>query len=651
VPLLMTEGRDLGPGTQTRIEEARWLARRAIVGVCVALLLGVAGIVGGWAWYRELRQQIVAVSKSVSDVGQLTESEKDAIAGLSDRIGRVSEELSDVDLTPVVQKAAESVYLVLLKTPDGVVYGLGTSWVVNQELGLLATNAHVAELHLHGKLLDQDLPDNCVLIVRSPGEKPRDFEVTGVTLHPGYKEFTELWSGYDPSRPMGAHRLEQISSAGNACDVALLTVKVNQVDRLAPRLELAPVDALKALKSGMHIGLVGYPLESLSIVNLDQPTLQLHFGNISAITDFFGSPDRDCERLLIQHSAPTAGGASGSPLLNARGEVIAIHSAGSTIAAVDGARIGSPAEIHYAQRSDLITELLNHVDLKRQPIRYAEWQKRIAQFFEPGRQAKAGWLVDDVKKELETALIAKGEYDVVTKSLPSQTVTLAPGETDYLPAVWHSTVQFSEAGYYLIAALGRTETALNLTANIEGKVIRGTNPASTDWVQTVQFQISKPTELKLTVRAKDARDSIQIDTYYFARRRKSVDALHEMAAAHWSESLNDGFGDNVRFSKLGEVTGELTQVLSVDGQEGCAARFLFKPEQPGRYLVSAVSFDEQPLRLHFNAPVPSHFDSGAEATRLAVAMQQSKPEPISGLVISRQSGAKYSLRLYRAELP
>ncbi len=96
---------------------------------------------------------------------------------------------------------------------------------------------------------------------------------------------------------------------------------------------MADAKTLNGLKAGEPLGLVGYPVEDsrLGGATIDDPIPTVQFGHLVRMTNYFGvvnvSPE---ERFLVSHSAPATGGASGSPLINRRGEVVAINSAGNS---------------------------------------------------------------------------------------------------------------------------------------------------------------------------------------------------------------------------------------------------------------------------------------------------------------------------------
>ena len=80
-------------------------------------------------------------------------------------------------------------------------------------------------------------------------------------------------------------------------------------------------------------------------------------GIVTSVRTFFltaeGGPPQ-----LIEHSLPSAGGASGSPIFDAHGQVIALLSGGNNIASKDG-RIPNAALVNFAQRVDILRELID----------------------------------------------------------------------------------------------------------------------------------------------------------------------------------------------------------------------------------------------------------------------------------------------------
>jgi len=254
----------------------------------------------------------------------------------------------DADIGEMANKLSNSVYLVVLKSKAGE-SPMGTAWVASDNS--LATNSHVAQIF-------KDMPKDGSqqFIVRSIVEPHQDHVIESVAMHPAYAEFSKAWKDAAP---------KTISASGNMSavdfipgyDVALLYPK--SVEGLAAPLPLASNKTLQNLTSGMEVAYVGFPMEGVQMQVFAQPTPTIQVANITSITDFFRSQSPFGLAQLIQHSLPAIGGASGSPIINARGEVIALLNAGNVVGiSREGYRIPNAVQINYAQRVDLLRPLL-----------------------------------------------------------------------------------------------------------------------------------------------------------------------------------------------------------------------------------------------------------------------------------------------------
>ena len=118
------------------------------------------------------------------------------------------------------------------------------------------------------------------------------------------------------------HRKYGIEGTSYDPDVALLTVKTN-LDDYFP---IASKDCLRKLKQGMPVAFLGFPMENLAKgnVNLEAPGATMQTGIISAISDFDLKEAGFDGNYLLRHNLPSAGGASGSPMFNVKGEVVAL---------------------------------------------------------------------------------------------------------------------------------------------------------------------------------------------------------------------------------------------------------------------------------------------------------------------------------------
>jgi hypothetical protein len=273
-------------------------------------------------------------------------------------------------LVAALRAAAGSVFLVAAKDRLGVT-PFGTAFVAAP--GVLATNAHVAEAI-------EALGDGVQLVVRRAGRGSADLPVTKVSLHPDYRRFEEAWRAYGPLAAGAGGEARRITDAG-AYDVALLFVA--DPVALPPPLPLAPNADLLGLEPGDPVGYVGFPVESAALggVNMDDPEAQLQVGRITALTDFFLVKAEPADRQLLQHSLPVQGGASGSPVLDRQGRVVGVLSGGNLVEVnTDGTRVPSGVGVNFAQRVDLLRELLSGQAERNAKAREAYWQRRLGRY-------------------------------------------------------------------------------------------------------------------------------------------------------------------------------------------------------------------------------------------------------------------------------
>ncbi len=157
------------------------------------------------------------------------------------------------------------------------------------------------------------------------------FAVTHVQVHTGYGV---AGSSFDP-------------------DMAVLTVQGRQ----PVYFKLAPQGKLQSLKPGEPVALLGFPMENLVNDNLNQdtPVATMQTGIVVAVSDFDMKNAGAEGNLMIRHNLPTAGGASGSPIFNRSGEVIALHYGGNYIFDEEHGRIPVSAQVNRAVRIDLLS--------------------------------------------------------------------------------------------------------------------------------------------------------------------------------------------------------------------------------------------------------------------------------------------------------
>jgi S1-C subfamily serine protease len=131
------------------------------------------------------------------------------------------------------------------------------------------------------------------------GKPSNQQTITGMLIHPDYKK-------------------DRISP-----DVGLLRIK----GHLENTVKTAAEDALFRLAPGAPVFLYGFPGR---LNRVDAPEATFVKGNIGRITTFDLGLGNTRENTLIQHSAFSSTGTSGSPIFNEAGQAIGINSGGYT---------------------------------------------------------------------------------------------------------------------------------------------------------------------------------------------------------------------------------------------------------------------------------------------------------------------------------
>lgn len=243
-------------------------------------------------------------------------------------------------LAAVAREKAGAVGLVVGVHPgmaDGEPQGVATAWAVAPRV--FATNSHVIES------IDEVLRDGgtAFIVINRNGELR--LRITGTRLHPRYGKSLLGFNGKEPAVP--------------AFDVGLLLTEqaAPTTLRIADNKELAKVD------SGYRIGYLGFPMEGMAGGGADvrNPVATMQSGIVTSATDFWLAKAEYPQRLLIQHNLGATGGASGSPIFNAAGEVVGILSAGNISGVLQNgnsiARVPSGVMVNFGQRIDMLRDI------------------------------------------------------------------------------------------------------------------------------------------------------------------------------------------------------------------------------------------------------------------------------------------------------
>jgi hypothetical protein len=214
-------------------------------------------------------------------------------------------------------------------------------------------------------------------------------------------------------------------------------------------LELASKEHLEALKPGMAVASVGFPIVGMAAACVvSEAPSALRFGNISSLTDVFMCKADPGRRLLIQHSVPVTGGVSGSPLIDGSGKVIGIVNGGNTAtllaqdmsadknAPAETKRIPSAALINFAQRVDLL-EALDAGEADAQlAADQAYWKtaaNKFADYFDTAAKALAALAAERYgvgeasKQEIGAGTLAPRKPGATSFVLATHNFVLKPG--------------------------------------------------------------------------------------------------------------------------------------------------------------------------------------------------------------------------------
>jgi V8-like Glu-specific endopeptidase len=330
-------------------------ARRvAVVGVVVALFAAI----GAGAFYYVANSSAERLNKAIAELGRA----QSATAAES-----ISQEVRD--------RVLQAAYLVILRNANGARMADGTASPIAADT--LATNAHIVELF-------ERLGPGEKMLVRSPGENGRDYEVIAIKKHPGFAAYAKFLL-QDPLYVTEAGRWLNEGSIGvMPYDVGIL--KVAPDSKLSPILEIAKPEELANIRAGYPLALGGYPVENVmgSEVQPIKATPNLSVGMVTAITDMFMMPAEPSYRRLVHHNLPITGGSSGSPVLGPDGKLVALNSAMNILsvptASGDSRRIPHGVLINFAQRADWLLDLLSGRADTEGAAEQAYWEKQTANF-------------------------------------------------------------------------------------------------------------------------------------------------------------------------------------------------------------------------------------------------------------------------------
>lgn len=415
---------------------------------------------------------------------------------------------ADVEsISDVVARTQRSVYLLVVKE-GGSERPLATAWVYSPTT--LATNAHVAESVREA--LDSGGRQS-VVARRSHGDFD-DIPITAAILHPAYRPFRRDWVRLQPSLRNASGALSPIGFAP-AYDVAILTVADEvTLDDPLPIADPATVDALGPQAPLVY---VGFPSEGVLEQNLHRPVPVSQTGVVSAFETATRTRVATAkDGIVLVHSIPATGGASGGPIIDGQGRVLALMNAINTIVQGTGARAPNAVQINYAQRVDLLPQIASVDDRALAALRRS-WQTDLASAFVVLPDAAEAFLAAQVDSELDL----DGADSVRQARVYTEELRVPPKADDGSGGETASTLTFRDAGTYLLTALD-TARDVDLIVEIErdGAWSEAGRDLGASSIAAVRVQIDGATRLRARVRDGDDRPrtdapagAVRLDVY------------------------------------------------------------------------------------------------------------------------------------------
>lgn len=293
--------------------------RLLLVAMSLLLVMSIGGVVTAYRLRTPseaaLRQEMVRVmdeERAASDAERSRLQRR--LDALTAQLGRVGS-----GGAAIARASHDDVFLVAVRSPTGQEEGFCTAFAVSE--ARLVTNAHCVaaaeELRRRGGRI----------VVVQNGHGQAKWTV----------EHMRRVSGFVPG------------GSSITPDVGWL-----QIDGTLPtHAMLATTAEYQALATGDPIFTYGFPGR---LADPSAPEATFVQGVVGRVTTLDGQAGTVAAERLIQHSAFTSGGTSGSPIFNAAGHVVAVNTGGY----VDKSK--ALAGYNFGMRIDLATELLSEAD-------------------------------------------------------------------------------------------------------------------------------------------------------------------------------------------------------------------------------------------------------------------------------------------------
>ena len=406
-------------------------------------------------------------------------------------------------------KAARSVYLVVERV-GGAERARGTAWVAAP--GVLVTSAGAVAAAGQRELF-----------VRSSGRKPATLAVTAIRNHPGYGALRNMARSYVPVFDEGDGKAKGLAP-GRPCDVALLVVS----DEDAEKLEEPLTPATRGARVGERVCAIGFASSAKRVVVVSRPQASFDVGSVLGLVDGFGEQADAATADLVRHALPAFAGAAGSPVLDNRGEVIAILSDG-----VDDDR-------RFAVPVSAVWELVEGRADEAQDARTNRWRDAMQ-----AHESRPAVLREEVLADWEREL-GEGTASVFHREEVARAAASQPAQE----GAAHASVTVDEAGPVLVVVAskraiiisGGDRRAVTMTATVTERsgpnkdAVHACRPLGAhglyEFIASVRFRTRGKTELEIAATSDDPRGTdVEVTVYAAARTGRARSPTSQEASA------------------------------------------------------------------------------------------------------------------------
>jgi hypothetical protein len=443
---------------------ARRARRLGLAGVLVAVVVG--GAVGAY-WYFRDQSDREFLSK---------------LQALNDLQARLA---ADTIPRAYRDNLAKAAFLVVQRDASGRERGVASAFPIGPDL--LATAGHVAAER------DDLIKSNIDVLVRSPGiaAERQTWKVVWHKVHPAYEALDEFLSK-DPwvmpstsstKDPLGLRFL----SSGNGYDVGLFRV---EGPPLSPILELATAEEIFKLAPSDPLAFAGYPQQDIAGAELLvlSASPEVRRGSVTALTDLFSMPTDPAHRQLLHHNMGTTVGTSGSPIISTSGRVVALHNRSSYMRLPDGTQVPSGVLINYAQRIDLLKDVISgdaDNKLSQEKLYWDEQTKNLKRGFD----AISVRLLENLKPTSSATAEIRTKEEFEFEDEDPKIKSRAKDNSQIAQRRQVHPIKLKQREQHVFLAYGHEQAKLGLYLFVNGKPVQQVAPSS--WYPVLAYTAPK----------------------------------------------------------------------------------------------------------------------------------------------------------------